>query len=98
MLDGTLFPNPSSKLGQQFTGGRLFFSGPLTNSAHIPAGFPARLYAPSAWEDGSSYSHLDEATFPAGDPNSLMTPQLGMNEAIHTPGPIVMGIFRDMGW
>jgi hypothetical protein len=98
VLDTTLFPNPSKKLGTQFTGGDLFFSGPLTNSAHIPPGDPARLYAPSVWEDGSSYSHLDEATFPSGDPNSLMTPQLGMNESIHTPGPIVMGIFRDMGW
>ena len=98
VLDTGLFPNPSDKLGKQFTGQDLFFSGPLTNSAHIPPGEPAKLYAPSVWEEGSSYSHLDEATFPAGDPNSLMTPQLGMNESIHTPGSIVMGIFRDMGW
>jgi hypothetical protein len=98
VLDSAQFPNPSAKLGQEFTGQNLFFSGPLTNSAHIPPGLPARLYAPTVWEDGSSYSHLDEATFPAGDPNSLMTPQLGMNESIHTPGGIVMSIFRDMGW
>ena len=98
VLDGSLFPNPSDKLAKLFTGQDLFFSGPLANSAHIPAGMPARLYAPAVWEDGSSYSHLDEATFPAGDPNSLMTPQLGMNESIHTPGSIVMGILRDMGW
>ncbi|NIV03224.1 MAG: T9SS type A sorting domain-containing protein, partial [Calditrichae bacterium] len=57
-----------------------------------------KLYAPSNWEQGSSYSHLDETTFPPGNPNSLMTPQIGNAEPIHAPGPVTLGIFRDMGW
>ncbi|MBK5289837.1 MAG: hypothetical protein JJE46_15350, partial [Acidimicrobiia bacterium] len=45
-----------------------------------------------------SYSHLDESTYPAGDVNSLMTPAIGANEVIHSPGPIALGIFADTGW
>ena len=45
-----------------------------------------------------SDSHLDEATYLRGNPNSLMTPRLGMGESIRTPGPITLAIFRTMGW
>jgi len=38
------------------------------------------------------------ARYPAGNPNSLMTPQIGAREAIHDPGPITRGIFEDIGW
>ena len=41
---------------------------------------------------GSSYSHFDESTFPAGNPNSLMTPQIASREAIHDPGPVGRGL------
>jgi hypothetical protein len=36
--------------------------------------------------------------YPQFDPNSLMSPQFAAREAIHDPGPITMGIFKDMGW
>jgi hypothetical protein len=58
----------------------------------------ARLYAPAVFEAGSSYSHLDEATYLRGDLNSLMTPRLGMGETIRQPGPIALGILRTLGW
>ena len=90
------FPNPSPELGSQLTGNNLYFDGPRTRQAN--GGNPARLYAPTTWRGGSSYSHLDEATYPAGNPNSLMTPQIASREAIHDPGPITRAIFEDTGW
>jgi hypothetical protein len=95
-IDTALFPNPSAALAGQITGGNLFFSGAMTRSANGNAA--ARLYAPPTWNSGSSYSHLNEATYFVGSVNSLMTPFLASAEAIHDPGPIVHGMFRDMGW
>ncbi len=37
-------------------------------------------------------------TYPAGNPNSLMTPAIGTAESIHAPGAITLGIFTDIGW
>jgi hypothetical protein len=56
------------------------------------------LYAPTQWEEGSSFSHLSEATYPASSGNGLMSPILNAGEAEHDPGPIVLGMFQDMGW
>lgn len=61
-------------------------------------GIRARIYAPITFSGGSSFSHWDESTFPAGDPNSLMTPFNGRGEANHDIGDITRGILRDMGW
>ena len=44
------------------------FTGPQATAAN--GGIAPRLYAPNPWEPGSSYSHLDDDTFPAGNPNS----------------------------
>ena len=90
------FANPSSALGLALQGTGLRFNGTQTNAAN--AGSGARLYAPPLWNSGSSYSHLDESVFPPGNANSLMTPSIGDEEAIHDPGPVTLGIFRDMGW
>jgi hypothetical protein len=97
LLDTSIFPNPSTALAGQLTSNQLFWFGQKGTAAAGGAPGPV-LYAPATWEQGSSYSHLDETTYPAGNPNSLMTPQLGMGEAIHDPGPICMAIFSDMGW
>jgi len=96
LLNSIFFPNGSPALATQLTSNSVFFSG--SNAANANVGNPARLYAPSTWSSGSSYSHLDEATFPRGNPNSLMTPQFGPGEAIHDTGGIVLGAFNDMGW
>jgi hypothetical protein len=96
LLNTSFFPNPSVALGRQLTSNNIFWDGPTARTA--AGGSPPRLYAPSFWQSGSSYSHLDEAAYGAGDPNSLMTPQIGQAEAIHDPGPIARGMFTDLGW
>lgn len=90
------FSNPSIELGNQFTGNDLFFNGTNANNANNRS--RPKLYAPGGFEPGSSIAHLDEATFPQSDPNSLMTPSLADGEAIHDPGPITLGILQDLGW
>ena len=96
LLDGSAFPKGSAALAGQLTGGALQFVG--ANTRRSNGGANPRLYAPSTWEPGSSYAHLNEATFPAGNANSLLTPSIAAGETIHSPGPISLGIFRDMGW
>jgi hypothetical protein len=57
-----------------------------------------KIYAPRTFDAGSSYSHWDDGTFLRGNVNSLMTPSLANGEAIHNPGPVTLGFFKDMGW
>ena len=64
----------------------------------MSTGRSARLYAPGSWQSGSSFSHLDENAYPAGDADALMTPQLSPGEVVRDPGPIVRQVFQDMGW
>ncbi len=90
-----VFPNGSSELAAQLTGGNILFDGPNTRAAN--GGAPAKLYAPNPWEVGSSISHLDQATY-FGGPNTLMTPKDEGTTAIFAPGPITEGLFKDMGW
>ena len=92
----TTFRDPSTNLLEQFTSNNLFWSG-AKGSAANGDGRP-QLHAPSTWDTGSGYAHLDETIFPAGDVNSLMTPYLDKQEAIHDPGPIALGMLEDMGW
>ena len=89
------FPDNSTALFRQFTGNSLFFNGPILRQN---TGQRAKLYAPSTFDRGSSLYHLDENTYPAQNPNSLMTPQLANAEAIHSPGPLVLNMLVDMEW
>ena len=91
-----MFPNPSAALGAQLASNNVFFNG--LNARNANGGIAPKLYAPNPWVSGSSYSHLDESTYPNGNLNSLMTSALGPGEAIHDLGPIVRGMFLDMGW
>ncbi len=92
----TSYTNPSTALGTQLTGNSLYWNG--SNAEAANSGISPRLYAPSPWEPGSSYSHLNESTYMEGNANSLMTPQIGYAEAIHSPGPIILGLMADIGW
>ncbi len=92
----TNFASPSPELKEQLIGSNLFFNGP--NVLAQNANNKAKIYAPANYSSGSSIAHVDELTYPAGDPNSLMTPQIGFAESIHNPGPIVIGILKDIGW
>jgi hypothetical protein len=96
LINTARLPNPSQALGIMLRGDRLFFNGVNAKLANF--GQRSKLYAPAVWEPGSSYIHLDERTYPPGNLNSLMTPGLSLAEAIHSPGPITLGILRDMKW
>jgi HYDIN/CFA65/VesB family protein/VCBS repeat protein len=99
------FVNPSVALGTQLTSGYnaanprgpgVYWGGSLGKNGN--GGLSARLYTPSTWLAGSSYAHLDENTYPAGNPNSLMTYAIAQAEAIHSPGPVALGLLGDSGW
>jgi hypothetical protein len=88
------FPNNSASLALQLKSNNLYFSGTNANAAN--GGSPVKIYAPAAWSDGSSYSHLDEIY--NNTENALMTYSLSFGESIHDPGPVTLGMLRDMGW
>lgn len=90
------FPDRSAQLATQLRGNNVFFDSPAVRKAN--AGMPARLYAPPLWQPGSSYVHLNEATYRPGTRNSLMTPILNAGETIRVPGPITRAIFASIGW
>ena len=96
LIDTGLFPNGSTALGDQLTGNKVYFNGAHAMAAN--SGQKPKLYAPSVWQSGSSFAHLDEDTYKAGNPNALMTPFLFNGEVEHAPGPITLGIFQDLGW
>jgi len=50
------------------------------------------------WNPGSSVTHLDELTYPAGDPDSLTTAALGLAEGIDSVGTIALAMLADEGW
>jgi hypothetical protein len=95
LTDTLIFPNNSPELLKQFTGGKLYFKGPVLKA--MTGEEEARIYAPSTWDNGSSISHLDEEM--SVDPESrLMTPFIDMQEAIHNPGIYTKAILGDLGW
>ena len=101
IVDASTYPIGSIALanlirGTGVAGPGLFWRGQSGIAAN--AGVRPRLYAPSTYQVGFSYSHLDDATYPPGNVNSLMTPSLGNAEVIHTMGPVVNGMMTDMGW
>lgn len=88
--------NPGTLLGTAFTSNQVFFNGAYAMAAN--GGSSARIYAPSVFALGSSCVHLNEATFPAGNTNELMTPFSTAGQSNHWPGPIAIGVMRDIGW
>lgn len=83
------YPDPSAKLKDVIEGGPIFLKVRANNF---------KLFAPTPFQPDVSFSHLDEATFPRGDRNSLMTPALSQGETIRDPGPIVQKIMNAIGW
>jgi hypothetical protein len=90
------YANNSTALAGQLKSNNLFFSGAQAMAAN--GGNKPKLYAPATWQQGSSYSHLDENTYSITSGNALMTPSLYNGEVLHDPGPIALGIFDDLGW
>jgi hypothetical protein len=94
--DTLLFPNPSQKLNDLFVSQDLYFDGESAVAANDNK--LVKLFAPGAFHFGSSLLHLDEATFPPGNINTLMTASVSFGESVHNPGPITIGLFQDLGW
>ncbi|MCA1683607.1 MAG: hypothetical protein LC708_00530, partial [Actinobacteria bacterium] len=95
LLNTAVYPNPSAALASVLQSGAVYFSG---TNANVPDATRPELFAPSPFQGGSSYSHLDEDLYPPGTINSLMTPYGDPAEANHTPGPVALCLFEDMGW
>ena len=89
-------PRGSAAMRDAVTGNNLYWIG--VHGAAADRGREPRLYAPSDWQDGSSYSHLSDVSYPSGDPDSLMTPFAEPGEAVRDPGNVMLGMFQDMGW
>lgn len=83
--------DPSLALKNQMVNNNLYFRIPST-------GVRYRLFAPNPFQPGSSYSHLNEASYPKGNANSLMTPSISTGETIRNPGPMTLAMFKLMGW
>lgn len=91
------FQSPSANLATELQGSNLFFASPL--SLEALGGIRPQLYAPTTFDNGSSISHLDEATFNTPqDANRLMTPHIAFAESIHNPGAVLLASLADMGW
>lgn len=90
------FTNNSTSLATQLESGNLFWNG--AEAVNADGGTNPGIFAPDPYEPGSSFSHWDESYFPAGNSNSLMTPYIGFQEAIHDPGAVTLGLMSDIGW
>jgi len=97
LTDQSAYPDPSSELYNALTGmnGGLFANGEEGTTAF--QSLPVPIYTPSAWTGGSSYSHLDLNTF-SNTENALMRPSIENAFAMHSPGPVMCGMFADKGW
>ncbi len=95
LINETIYPNNSAELLSAVTSNGVKFGSPIAR--RVFGTFPP-IFSPDPWNGGSSISHLDEAVFPPGNESSLMSPQLGLGEAIHNPGSITNSIFAEIGW
>ena len=86
-------PSPSLELGKALTS-KLVWSG--LNGVAANGGEKPLMYSPSRYEDGSSVSHLDEATFSSAGLDSVMTPNLDAGEVFHEPGPLLLAMMQDL--
>lgn len=96
LTDTTKFKNPSTALFTAVTTPkRLFSDGPYLRAF---AQNKATLYSPSDFNSGSSIYHLDQNSYPVGDPNALMIPFINRGEVTRDVGNVLRGLFKDMGW
>ena len=89
------YSSPSVSLANTLQGNNLYFGSTLTNRSLADR---PKLYAPNPWNSGSSYSHLDETTYPPGSDNSLATPFLSSQEVEHAAGPLALCMLEALGW
>jgi len=95
LIDYTDAYTGSTALGTALTSNDLWFHGSKAMAAN--GGPRVKMYAPSTWRGGSSYSHLDYDTF-NNTPNQLMVWAVSSGESAHDPGVITNGLLQDLGW
>ena len=95
LLDAQAFPDGSAALSAALRSGDARFDGPAVRQG---TGAAVPLYAPPTWDDGASYSHLDEAAFAPATPDGLLTPFLARGESVDEPGTAVCAVLADVGW
>jgi hypothetical protein len=95
LIDTDVYANPSTALGDALTSNNIWFHG--ANAIAANSGQRVKMYAPSEWRAGSSYCHLDYDTFVDGE-NRLMVSKIAKGISTHDPGPVTLGILKDMGW
>lgn len=89
-----VYGNPSQDLKRTLTSNALYFG--LKNTKFSNA-LP-RLYAPTTYKSGVSFSHFDETTYPSGNNNSLMSPNVRAAEVNQNPGELLLNCLNEMGW
>lgn len=94
LTDSGIYGNPSTDLKKTLISNALFFG---LKNASFQNSLP-RLYAPSPYKEGSSFSHFDESTYPAGSVNSLMSPSVRAAEVNQNPGQLLLNCLSEMGW
>jgi len=95
LTDTSSYTNGSAALGSALTSNDIWFHGSQAMAAN--GNQQVKMYAPSTWNSGSSYSHLDYATF-NNTPNQLMVYAIGSGESVHDPGAVTKGLLGDLGW
>ena len=100
LWDYTIYAENSATLGTAFlgdyptSGAGLFWGGASGSSQN---GGPAKLYMPNPYVGGSTFSHLDDATFD-GTLDNLMTHAIANGEMAREPGPVTCGMMEDQLW
>jgi len=100
LIDTNFYGNPSTDLREAITGlrGGVYLEGEEISLPLIDeTADRAKLFTPTEYLPGSTYSHFDQATF-TGTPNALMRPRIDRAFAVHSPGPLFCGLLRDMEW
>ncbi len=91
----TSYTSSSVALGALLTSNDLWFHG--SNAMAANSGSRVKIYAPSFWSSGSSYSHLDYNTF-SSTVNNMMVYAITYGTANHNPGSVTTGLLKDLGW
>lgn len=94
LLNEAVYPVPSRALADALRE-VVVFDGVAARSVEPGA---VMLYAPSRWEPGGSYSHVDEDEYARDTGDGLMTPFIARGEGIDAPGPVPCAMLADLGW
>ncbi len=95
LINTSTYPNGSTTLGSALTSNDIWFHGSQAMAAN--GNQRVKMYAPSTWSSGSSYSHLDFDTF-NNTSNQLMVYAISAGESVHDPGVVTKGLLEDLGW